>query len=92
MSCAKLAKFRPQSGPPAHEAANTPPMNDVDIEMHDLETAAHTMGRLRKKGICFHGWTVKFGEPATVCRDCGKVFPSFEAMNDERDELKAEYL
>lgn len=53
------------------------------------------MSRLRKKrGICFHNWSgpVKFGEPATVCRDCGKVFDSFEAMNSERDELKSEYL
>lgn len=69
-------------------------MNDVDIEMHDLERAANTMSRLRKRGVCFHNWSgpVKFGEPATVCRDCGRVFPSFDAMDEERHDLKNEYL
>ena len=69
-------------------------IQDADIETADLCRTANTMSRLRKKGICFHNWSgpVVFGEPATQCRDCGKVFPSFEAMDDERTELKAESL
>ena len=69
-------------------------IQDADIETADLHRAANEMARLRKKGICFHNWSgpVKLGEPATVCRDCGKVFPSWYAMDSERHDLKAEYL
>jgi hypothetical protein len=69
-------------------------IQDADIETADLHHAANAMSRLRKKGICFHNWSgpVVFGEPATQCRDCGKVFPSWDAMSAERDDLKAEYL
>ena len=69
-------------------------IQDADIETADLHRTVNAMSRLRKRGICFHNWSgpVKFGEPATQCRDCGKVFPNWEAMDEERDELKAEYL
>jgi hypothetical protein len=63
--------------------------------MHDLTRTANTMSRLRKRGVCFHNSSEPVAymvSPEIRCRDCGKVFPTWEAMDDERSDLKAEYL
>lgn len=69
-------------------------MNDVDIELHDLERAANTMARLRRKGVCFHGWTQtsRVAPHTCTCRDCGIVFASEADCFEAREDLKAEYL
>ena len=68
-------------------------MNDTDIELHDLTTAAHTIGRLKRKGICFHGWRQgPPGKPVCTCLDCGKTWPSELHCDEEIRELRAEYL
>lgn len=51
---------------------------DADIEMAELVAAGDRSARLRKQGICDHGWiTAPPGEMAT-CNDCGARFPSAE--------------
>ncbi len=59
---------------------------DADIEMADLQRSAAREARLKKAGICTHGWyQAKYGQPA-VCLECGKVFACESDLNDERRE------
>lgn len=57
-------------------------MNDADIEMMHLTEIARRSEAARKRGKCAHGWV-----QGSTCKECGKVFPSFEALLDERNEL-----
>ena len=59
-------------------------IQDADIEMAQLNTAAHRERRLKKMGICCHGWYET--RPVVKCRDCGKVFKSEDELNWERRE------
>jgi hypothetical protein len=53
-------------------------LQDADIEMAELTAAGNRSARLRRQGICDHGWLkAPVGQPAT-CNDCGAVFPSAE--------------
>lgn len=64
---------------------------DADLEMRGLEEQANLETRLKKRGICTHGWNkpVELGKPARVCNDCGEVFKNevelyearYDAMN-----------
>ena len=53
---------------------------DADIEMAELTAVANTAARLRKRGICSHGWMQgPPGNPVLTCLDCGKEFPGGDA-------------
>lgn len=64
----------------------------ADIEMAELVYAGNTISRLRKKGICLHGWVCAPAKSTAKCLDCGKVWPSAEEMEDEQRELRIEFL
>jgi hypothetical protein len=70
---------------------------DADIEMATLQERANLESRLRKKGICTHGWIQgppgPVGKPTTVatCNHCNKVWPTVEAAHEERAEILAQY-
>lgn len=67
-------------------------MNDADIEMADLQSAANHESSLRRKGICSHGWFQgTTGQPngPAKCNHCGKQFASVADLMDERAELMA---
>ena len=67
-------------------------MNDADIEMMELERAGNIFARLKRKGICLHGWVcAPIGKEAR-CNECGKVWPTAWQMEDEQRNLRAEYL
>lgn len=68
------------------------PNNDADLEMAALERTGSTMARLRKRGICLHGWRCSPVSGPAKCNDCGKVFPNAEALEEEARELRIEYL
>jgi hypothetical protein len=68
------------------------PMNDADFEMHELERTGNTLARLRKKGICCHGWIQAPHFGPAKCLDCGKLWVNAAALHKERDQLLAEYL
>lgn len=67
-------------------------MNDSDIEMIELERAGNHAARLKKMGICVHGWTqggvnaqgvhAREGGGGTCakCLDCGRIFESEDAL------------
>lgn len=69
-------------------------MRDADIEYNELMVAAQHESRLKRLGICTHGWTqganpvhaphLKAGQ--VQCKECGKVFASETDLNDERNE------
>lgn len=69
------------------------PIQDADIEMAELTAAANKESRLRKRGICAHGWIQgppgPWNKPTTVwtCQDCGKVFQSENDLMEERRNL-----
>ena len=60
-------------------------MNDADIEMRELEIAANRIARLKRRGICCHGWYKTI--PIVRCNECGKEFPDVAALHEERDQL-----
>jgi hypothetical protein len=69
-------------------------MNDADIEYANLVAAGTREARLRKQGICCHGWTQSYNpiwaihlKPGEVqCKECGKVFASEADCYAERCE------
>ena len=69
------------------------PIQDADIEMAELTAAANRESRLRKRGICTHGWIQgppgPWNKPTKVwtCLHCGKVFQSEEDLMENRREL-----
>ena len=67
-------------------------IQDADLEMNSLVSTARTMNRLKKKGICFHGWRLAPDRGEAKCLDCGKVFVNTEEMEDETRELRIQYL
>jgi hypothetical protein len=71
-------------------------MNDADIEMNELTVTANHESRLRRRGICAHGWVQRAHQTTphltgeqVQCKDCGKVFADFETLNDERQDILA---
>jgi hypothetical protein len=59
---------------------------DADLEMAELQAAANRESRLRKAGICTHGWyKAPAGQPAT-CNHCGKIFNTESALLESRKE------
>ena len=61
--------------------------NDADIEMAQLEEAGNRAARLRKRGICDHGWLQGHPDGTVTCNHCGKVFASFDAAYAAHDEV-----
>ena len=60
---------------------------DADIEMAALQDTADREDWLKSNGICAHGWVQNHKDGTCACLDCGKTFPSFEALDDERQEI-----
>jgi hypothetical protein len=68
-------------------------LQSADLEMSDLERTGRKMSELKKRGICFHNWTIQPpGQEKVTCNDCGKIFPSRDAVEEDYDRLKGEYL
>lgn len=71
---------------------------DADLEMASLQEAGNTIARLRKRGICTHGWIQgppgPASKPTTVwtCHHCGKTWPTEVALRDEEEEIKERYF
>ena len=61
--------------------------NDADIETAQLNAAADHESALKRKGICAHGWLQNHPDGTATCKDCGKVFASFDAACDERADV-----
>lgn len=65
---------------------------DADIEMAQLTAMGNHAAKLRKRGICTHGWmqgpNAARGVKVLTCLDCGKEFPGGDAEHQaERDRL-----
>lgn len=66
------------------------PIQDADIEMADLQAAANREARLRKRGICTHGWLQgppgPPDAPTTVatCLHCGQTWPTIDDAHEAR--------
>jgi hypothetical protein len=65
---------------------------DADLLQAQLYRQGARESRLRKAGICTHGWTQ--GQPdgkrgPVKCLHCGEVFPSSEAHMEARREALA---
>ncbi len=73
-----------------HDPEST--IQDADLEMNSLVCTANRMSRLKKKGICFHGWRFAPDHGEAKCLDCGKVFKNSAEMEEETRELRIEYL
>ena len=54
-------------------------MNDADIQQAQLEETAARHDRLRRKGICTHGWHEPTPDGRYRCKLCGKVWDTEEA-------------
>ena len=61
---------------------------DADIEQASLYAKGKRSARLRKQGICDHGWLQgPPGKPVVTCLHCGATFDSFEAAYKAHDDL-----
>lgn len=61
--------------------ANLPAgFNDADLEMHEITLAAHNISRLKKKGICTHGWYFAPAGHRAHCKECNADFESEAAL------------
>lgn len=64
---------------------------DADFEMRDLEAAGRRSARLRRKGLCDHGWRQSYpGHPVVGearCLHCGKV-ALVTTLDEERGALR----
>lgn len=62
---------------------------DADYQMAALEEVGRRASRLKKKGVCVHGSSVRNLDGTVTCREpgCGKVFASQEELLQERDRL-----
>lgn len=59
---------------------------DADFEMMELQDAAKRERRLKKFGICTHGWYS--ANSVAKCNECGKVFATeTELLEDRRENL-----
>lgn len=67
-------------------------MRDADIEQRQLENTGNLIARLRRKGICLHGWVKMPQVGECECLQCGKKWPSAAECDEERQELKIQYL
>lgn len=67
-------------------------MNDADIETRELENAGNTISRLKKKGICCHGWIKAPAGCAVICLDCGKIWKNYSDFDEEREQIKMDYF
>ena len=52
---------------------------DADFEMRDLQSVASRVSKLRKRGICVHGWTQGQPNGSVKCLDCGALFATAAA-------------
>lgn len=72
--------------------------NDADIEMAGLQAEANRNAKLRKRGICTHGWVQSgvdaSGKPMSgtcaKCHDCGRIFSSYDALEYSREMAREE--
>lgn len=62
-------------------------VRDADIEMAGLQEAANHAARLRKRGICTHGWAKVPDVGPAKCLECGKVFACADDLYADRREL-----
>src|SRR5262245_18390491 len=69
------------------------PIRDADIEMAELQEVADRSARLRKRGICTHGWLQgPPGPPSAprtdcICHHCGKTWPTVDEAIEEGRRL-----
>lgn len=64
----------------------------MDIATITAERTGNEISALLKKGVCMHfSYMAPQGHPV-VCRDCGKTFASEDALLEESDDMRAEYL
>ena len=67
-------------------------LQDADLEMAELQASANREARLRRKGICTHGWLQcppgPIDKPTNVvtCLHCGQVFKTEAKANEARRE------
>jgi len=62
-------------------------LQDADLESAELNRQASREARLKRKGICTHGWlSAPAGKPCK-CNDCGKTWESVELAYEERREI-----
>lgn len=54
---------------------------NADFEMMELQDSARRERRLKKLGICTHGWY-----KANKCNECGKVFATEAHLLEDRRE------
>ena len=55
-------------------------MRDADMQQAEFERLGNQISRLRKQGICTHGWLQT--KPIVTCKHCGQVFASEEAAHE----------
>lgn len=59
---------------------------DADLETAALHRHANRLARLRRRGICAHGWI-----KGLLCRDCGKTFNTAAELEAERRNILENY-
>ena len=65
---------------------------DADFEQNALERLGARSAKLRKQGICSHGWLFAPEHGEAKCLHCNKVFPDSETARDEgRRILNGDY-
>lgn len=62
---------------------------DADLEMAEFQAKANHEAKLRKKGICAHGWLSSPPGKKVKCNDCGKEWDTINEAYTERGEILA---
>ena len=57
---------------------------DGDFEQAELETLAKRSSRLKKRGLCDHGWVQGNVDKTATCLHCNKTFPSRNDLENDR--------
>ena len=60
---------------------------DADLLTAHLNRQGKQSSDLAKIGICTHGHGQSSPDGTAKCLTCGKVFSSYQALNDDRREL-----
>ena len=71
---------------------------DADLEMAQLTESANRTARMRKRGICDHGWIQgppgRPDAPRTdwLCHHCGATFATEAMLEDAREQAREAML